>query len=86
MKTIHHNWKIPSLEDQQGVVLRTSARKNFDSGCFVFWWHCGLNSGPHLEQLHQPFFVKGLFKIGSQELFTQAGFEDPPGPLLGLLA
>jgi hypothetical protein len=29
----------------------------------------------HLEPLHQPFFVKGFFKIGSQELFAQAGFE-----------
>jgi hypothetical protein len=29
----------------------------------------------HLEPLNQPFFVKGFFKIGSRELFPQAGFE-----------
>jgi hypothetical protein len=28
-----------------------------------------------LNQLHQPFFVIEFFKIGSQELFAQAGFE-----------
>jgi hypothetical protein len=28
----------------------------------------------HLEPLHQGFFVKGFFRIGSQ-IFAQAGFE-----------
>jgi hypothetical protein len=30
--------------------------------------------GLHLEPLHQPFFVKGFFEIGSWELFAWAGF------------
>jgi hypothetical protein len=38
-------------------------------------WYCGLNSGPTLEPLHQPFFVIGFFEIGSQELFVWAGFK-----------
>jgi hypothetical protein len=50
---------------------------------FFFWWYRGLNSSFHsfyadalqLEPLHQPFFVLGIFKIGSQELFAWAGFE-----------
>jgi hypothetical protein len=29
----------------------------------------------HGEPLHQPFFVMGIFEIGSHELFAQAGFE-----------
>jgi hypothetical protein len=29
----------------------------------------------HLEPLHQPFFVLGIFKIRSHELFAQAGFK-----------
>jgi hypothetical protein len=29
----------------------------------------------HLEPLHQPFFVIGIFEIGSLELFAWAGFE-----------
>jgi hypothetical protein len=32
---------------------------------FSFLWYWGLNSGLHLESLHQPFFVNGLFKSGS---------------------
>jgi hypothetical protein len=31
--------------------------------------------GLHLEPLHQPFFVKGFFKIGSCGLFAEAGFK-----------
>jgi hypothetical protein len=31
--------------------------------------------GLHLEPLHQPFFVKGFFKLGSRELFAWSGFE-----------
>jgi hypothetical protein len=27
------------------------------------------------ERLHQPFFVKSFFEIGSHDLFAQAGFE-----------
>jgi hypothetical protein len=42
---------------------------------FYFLWYWRLNSGPILEPLHQAFFVMGVFKIGSPELFTQAGFE-----------
>jgi hypothetical protein len=37
--------------------------------CVVLAWSL------HLEPLLQPFFVKGLFKTGSHELFVQAGFE-----------
>jgi hypothetical protein len=29
----------------------------------------------HLEPLHQPFFMLGIFEIGSHELFPWAGFE-----------
>jgi hypothetical protein len=29
----------------------------------------------HIEPLHQPFFVKGFFEIGSYKLFARAGFE-----------
>jgi hypothetical protein len=29
----------------------------------------------HLKSLHQPFFVKDFFTIGSCKLFAQAGFE-----------
>jgi hypothetical protein len=42
-----------------------------------------LNSGPHscqagalpLESLHQPFFVLGIFEIGSHNLFAWTGFK-----------
>jgi hypothetical protein len=33
--------------------------------------------GLHLEPLYQPYFSEGFFEIGSQELFTWAGFESP---------
>jgi hypothetical protein len=33
------------------------------------------SQGLHLEPFHQPFFVMGVFKIGSRELFACAGFE-----------
>jgi hypothetical protein len=39
---------------------------------------CGTGAGTqglHLETLHQPFFVKGFFEIGSRKLFAWAGFE-----------
>jgi hypothetical protein len=54
------------------------------------WWKslqlcvCGTGvwtQGLHLEPLHQPFFVKGVFKIGSRELFDLprlASSGDPP--------
>jgi hypothetical protein len=42
---------------------------------FFFLWYWGLNLGPTLEPLHQPFFVMALFAVGSHELFAQAGFE-----------
>jgi hypothetical protein len=29
----------------------------------------------HLEPLHQLFFVRGFFEIGSNELFDWAGFK-----------
>jgi hypothetical protein len=35
-----------------------------------------LNSGLHLEPLHQPFYVKDFFKMGSGKLFAQK--LDPP--------
>jgi hypothetical protein len=43
---------------------------------------CGTGAetqGLHLEPLHQPFFVKGFFNIGSRKLFTWDDSEpDPP--------
>jgi hypothetical protein len=43
---------------------------------FFFFYGTGvLTQGPHLEPLHQPFFVKGFIEIGSLELFAWAGFE-----------
>jgi hypothetical protein len=41
-----------------------------------FSWYWGLNSGLHLEPLHQPFFCDGFFlEIGSYEVFAWAGFK-----------
>jgi hypothetical protein len=31
----------------------------------------GLNSGLHLESLHQPYFCEGFFETGSRELFAR---------------
>jgi hypothetical protein len=28
-----------------------------------------------LKPLHQPFFVKGFFKMGSHKLFARVGFQ-----------
>jgi hypothetical protein len=42
---------------------------------FLWYWAWGLNSGLHLEPLHQPIFVTVFFEIGSHELFARAGFE-----------
>jgi hypothetical protein len=50
---------------------------------FLLYW--GLNSGPYLELLYQPFFVMGFFKIGSLGLFSLAGFE-PRSSYLCLLS
>jgi hypothetical protein len=48
-------------------------QNNFFCGTEV--WSQGL----HLKPLHQSFFEMGFLKIGSRELFAQAGFElDPP--------
>jgi hypothetical protein len=33
------------------------------------------NQGLHLEPIHQPFVLKGFFKIGSHKLCVQAGFK-----------
>jgi hypothetical protein len=42
------------------------------SSFFFFWRYWSLNSWPiHLEPLHYPFFVMGIFKIESHELFAQ---------------
>jgi hypothetical protein len=44
--------------------------------CVLFspqYW--GLNSGPTPRAILQPFFVIGLFEIGSQKLLSLAGFE-----------
>jgi hypothetical protein len=41
---------------------------------FVFWYW-GLNSGLHLEPLHQPFSVMVFLKIGSCKNIAWAGFE-----------
>jgi hypothetical protein len=41
---------------------------------FFFFFFCSTEAwtqGLPLEPLHQPFFVMGFFKIGSQELFVQ---------------
>jgi hypothetical protein len=66
----------PRLEITSGLLRRTG-------NPFFVLWYWGLNSGSHacqadplsLEPLHQPFFVLGIFNIGSCELFTLAGFE-----------
>jgi hypothetical protein len=43
---------------------------------FFFFFLCRVL---HLEPLHQPFFVMGIFKIESCELFAWAGSNhDPP--------
>jgi hypothetical protein len=50
------------------VVNNTATGKNKDTFFFAvlgFW-----TQGLHLEALHQPFFVKGFFKIESQELLA----------------
>jgi hypothetical protein len=52
---------------------------------FFFKWYWGLNSGPctgwagrlSLQYPHQSCFVMVFFKIGSHELFAQAGFKPP---------
>jgi hypothetical protein len=42
----------------------------------LFFVRTGIwTQGLHLELLHQPFFVMVFFKIGSHELFAQAGFK-----------
>jgi hypothetical protein len=42
---------------------------------FLFFSIGAGTQGLHLEPLHQPFFVKGFFEIGSCKLFAEAGFE-----------
>jgi hypothetical protein len=39
--------------------------------CFLCVWYWVWTQSLHLEPLHQPFFVKGVFKIGSYKLFAQ---------------
>jgi hypothetical protein len=62
--------------------LKPTSRERFSS---PVWLHCpaiSLCSCPrprqafyHLSHSISPFFMLGIFKIGAQELFTQAGFE-----------
>jgi hypothetical protein len=40
-----------------------------------FFWGGGEGFDLHLQPFHQPFFVKGFFRIGSLELFAWTGFE-----------
>jgi hypothetical protein len=54
--------------------------------CVLFFCGTGIwTQGLHLEPLHHPYFCEGFFKIGSRELFSQAGFKPqsswslPPG-------
>jgi hypothetical protein len=47
----------------------------FDVAFKAFFGSGALTQGLHLEPLHQPFFVKGFFEIGSFKLFAWAGFE-----------
>jgi hypothetical protein len=42
---------------------------------FFFFAVLVLELRAYLEPLHQPFFVMGVFKIGSHEPFARAGFE-----------
>jgi hypothetical protein len=41
---------------------------------FFFFFFCR-TQGLHLEPLHQPFFVMGVFKIVFLKQFAQAGFK-----------
>jgi hypothetical protein len=57
-----------------------------DYSPFLFFLSAGAwTQSLHVEPLHQTFFVKGFFNIGSPELFAQAGFKPqysrslPPG-------
>jgi hypothetical protein len=42
---------------------------------FLFLWYWGLNSGPSPWAIPPALFLWRFFKIGSLELFSQAGFE-----------
>jgi hypothetical protein len=42
---------------------------------FIFCSTRALTQGLHLEPLHQPYFCKGFFEIGSRELFAWVGFK-----------
>jgi hypothetical protein len=44
-------------------------------GFFFFFWYWGLNSGPTPWTTQPALFSEGFFKIGSHELFAQAGCE-----------
>jgi hypothetical protein len=46
------------------------------SFCFCFICGTGVwTQGLHFEPLHQPFFVMGIFEIGSHKLFAWASFK-----------
>jgi hypothetical protein len=42
---------------------------------FFFWGTEVWTQVLHIEPLHQPFFVKGVFKMGSHKLFAWTDFE-----------
>jgi hypothetical protein len=60
----------------QGLFHLSHTPNCFGFCLFVHFWGNGVwTQGLHFEPLHQPFFVKGFFEIGSRELFAWASFE-----------
>jgi hypothetical protein len=58
-------------------ILTSCKATNYLISKMYIFCVCGTGvwtQGLHLKPLHQPFFVKAFFEIGSCKLFAQAGF------------
>jgi hypothetical protein len=67
-------------------LVHSFPNSNLYKSLFLFFvsmrvWTQGLILALLLEQPRQPFFVLGIFEIGSRELFTLAGLEPDPSDL-----
>jgi hypothetical protein len=58
----------PKLSHRRTRIQASADSEQLENTFFQYW---GLNSGPTPGAFHQPFFVKGFFKIGGyHELFA----------------
>jgi hypothetical protein len=62
------NLGIIPFRYQRKTVFYVKQHMIFLFVCLFVLWYWGLKS-VRVEQLHQPFFVKGFFKIGSHGTF-----------------